>query len=111
MGWSDFGFKRGCLVGNLGQVMGALDERFRVVLLATLSGRGCLDDAKRQGQIQPEADTRGLAKLFWHAWEALFSAPNWRDRARPSMKSVAHLSITCARSRQQWPLRNLQQEC
>lgn len=75
------------LVGNLGQELGALDERFRVVLLATLSGwqtriQACQDDAKRQGQIRQETDTGGLARFFWYAWEgAVLGAKLEKSRA------------------------------
>lgn len=67
-------FKRGCLVGNLSQELGALDQRFRIALLSVLNewrGRiqSCLDEAKETGHIHADLDTACLAQYFWNAWE------------------------------------------
>jgi TetR/AcrR family transcriptional repressor of nem operon len=74
LGMQRFAFRRGCLVGNLGQELGALDEKFRTAVLATLTGwqhriRQCLDEAVQLGHLRRDADTVGLSKLFWYAWE------------------------------------------
>lgn len=73
-GMEKYAFRRGCLVGNLGQELGALDEVFRSVLRATIAGwenkiAACLEEAKDLGQIARSVDSPKLAKLFWCAWE------------------------------------------
>ncbi|WP_374622563.1 TetR family transcriptional regulator C-terminal domain-containing protein [Pandoraea sp.] len=86
-GMERFQFRRGCLVGNLGQELAALDETFRGVLLATVQGwqarvRACLDEAQEMGQLSPSVDTDGLARLFWYAWEgAVLGAKLEKSRA------------------------------
>lgn len=69
-----FEFKRGCLVGNLGQEMASLEDDFRVVLLEVLDDwrdrfRQCIDEAKAAGEIATTIDSRQLAQFFWSAWE------------------------------------------
>jgi TetR/AcrR family transcriptional regulator, transcriptional repressor for nem operon len=80
LGMQRFDFRRGCIVGNLGQELGALDDRFRTAVLTTLRGwqhriRQCLDEAVELGHLRQEADTEMLSKVFWYAWEgAVLSA-------------------------------------
>ncbi|RED53767.1 TetR/AcrR family transcriptional regulator [Aestuariispira insulae] len=67
-------FRRGCLVGNLGQEMGATHDVFREVLEDTLKdweGRVavCLEQARDQGEIAADADCHSLATFFWIGWE------------------------------------------
>ena len=69
-----FHFKRGCLVGNLGQEMASLEDEFRVVLLEVLNGwrdrfRACIEAAKATGEIATPVDAAALAQFFWSAWE------------------------------------------
>lgn len=67
-------YKRGCLVGNLGQEMGTLPESFRERLLAVFLDwqsrvACCLDEAKAAGEISAASDCRQLAATFWIGWE------------------------------------------
>jgi len=69
-----FEFKRGCLIGNLGQEMASLEDEFRVLLLEVLDDwrdrfRACIDEAKEAGEIATTIDSRQLAQFFWSAWE------------------------------------------
>lgn len=86
-GMERFAFRRGCLVGNLGQELGALDETFRLALLGALVGwqtriQTCLEEAQKVGELAANADTAGLAKLFWYAWEgAVLGAKLEKSRA------------------------------
>ena len=69
-----FEFKRGCLVGNLGQEMASLQDDFRVLLLAVLNQwrdrfRDCIAEAQAAGEIATTADPAALAHFFWSAWE------------------------------------------
>ena len=73
-GMERFDFRRGCLVGNLGQEMGALPEAFRVQL-ADVLGAGqaptarCLEAAKAAGEIRQDVDCAQFAAFFWIGWE------------------------------------------
>ena len=86
-GMRRFDFARGCLVGNLGQEIGALPEPFRARLSAVLADwerrtQACLEAAKAQGQIAPQADCAQLAAVFWIGWEgAVLRAKLERDAA------------------------------
>ncbi len=67
-------FKRGCLVGNLGQEMGALPESFREQIQNVFEDwQGmlvrCLKEAKSAGGIAPQVDCETAAYVFWTGWE------------------------------------------
>ncbi|KAB1070542.1 acrylate utilization transcriptional regulator AcuR [Methylobacterium planeticum] len=67
-------FRRGCLVGNLGQETGVLPEPFRDALHNALLDwqartARCLEAARAAGEIAPEADCAALAAYFWIGWE------------------------------------------
>ena len=79
------GFRRGCLVGNLGQELGATHDGFRDALEAVLldwQGKvaRCLEAARDRGEIAADADCARLAALFWIGWEgAVLRAKLVRD--------------------------------
>lgn len=67
-------FRRGCLIGNLGQEMGSLPESFREQLAAVFHDwqsrvANCLEEAKQSGEIAASADCKKLAAVFWIGWE------------------------------------------
>ncbi|AWH90941.1 TetR/AcrR family transcriptional regulator [Dietzia lutea] len=67
-------FRRGCLVGNLGQEMGVLPSSFRDRLTAVLRDweertTRCLRAAQEAGEISADADCARLAEFFWIGWE------------------------------------------
>lgn len=67
-------YKRGCLVGNLGQEMGTLPESFREQLKAVFHDwqarvARCLEEAKTSGEIGEMSDCQQLAATFWIGWE------------------------------------------
>ncbi len=69
-----FAFSRGCLVGNLGQEMGALPESFRKQLSDVFVDwqrrtAQCLRAAQAEGEIGPHRDADELAAFFWIGWE------------------------------------------
>lgn len=69
-----FEFKRGCLIGNLGQEMASLEENFRVVLHEVIADWRrrfalCIDEAKAAGEIGSKVDSAALSQFFWSAWE------------------------------------------
>ncbi|MFY0597722.1 MAG: TetR/AcrR family transcriptional regulator [Cognatishimia sp.] len=73
-GMARHGFRRGCLVGNLGQEMGALPEEFRADLIDVLSQwearvADCLIRAQSGGELDLSKDPNALAEFFWIGWE------------------------------------------
>lgn len=67
-------FRRGCLVGNLGQEVSGLDESLRLRLEQTLLDweqalAACLAEAVTSRELAPKADCQALAHLFWVGWE------------------------------------------
>ncbi|MEE7476471.1 TetR/AcrR family transcriptional regulator [Methylobacterium hispanicum] len=73
-GMARFDYRRGCVVGNLGQEMSALPEAFRARLHGVLLDwqartERCLMAAKAAGEIAADADCAALAAVFWIGWE------------------------------------------
>jgi len=73
-GMEKYGFRRGCLIGNLGQELGGLNDAFRgrieeVFASWTRHLRRCLDQAIALGQLDAGLDTEVVARYFWTAWE------------------------------------------
>ncbi|MBR1225170.1 TetR/AcrR family transcriptional regulator [Bradyrhizobium sp. AUGA SZCCT0176] len=73
-GMKRYSFTRGCLVGNLGQEMGALPENYRRQLTAVFEDwqnrtATCLREAQEQGEIASHLDCDQLASFFWIGWE------------------------------------------
>lgn len=73
-GMARYGYRRGCLVGNLGQEMGALPEPFRKRLAAVFRDweartSRCLRAAQETGDIPEGIDCDSLAHFFWIGWE------------------------------------------
>ena len=67
-------FRRGCLIGNIGQELGGLDEAFRERVLGVLnSWSGVLAECLRQGQeageIRADLNVKQIASFFWFSWE------------------------------------------
>jgi TetR/AcrR family transcriptional repressor of nem operon len=67
-------FKRGCLVGNLSQELGALPPAYRARLCSIFEGwqakvAACLREAQTLGHIAKGTDCTTLAEFFWIAWE------------------------------------------
>ncbi|MBR0859219.1 acrylate utilization transcriptional regulator AcuR [Bradyrhizobium liaoningense] len=73
-GMARYGYRRGCLVGNLGQEMGVLPPPFRKRLAAVLRDweartSRCLRSAQEAGEIPRGVDCEALAQFFWIGWE------------------------------------------
>lgn len=73
-GMARYGYRRGCLVGNLGQEMGVLPAPFRKRLAAVFRDweartSRCLRSAQEAGEIPRGLDCEGLAQFFWIGWE------------------------------------------
>lgn len=73
-GMVKFDFKRGCLIGNLGQELAALDTQFRERLEGVLLSwekrvADCLREAIDIGELAPGQDPQALSRFFWVGWE------------------------------------------
>lgn len=86
-GMARHGWRRGCLVGALGQELGGLHEGFRTRLLASLAEwdavlAEALAAARARGEVAAELDPARCARNFWSAWEgAVLRARLLRDGA------------------------------
>jgi TetR/AcrR family transcriptional repressor of nem operon len=88
MGMTRHNFKRGCLVGNLGQEVDLLPEAFRpklITIFKTWQCRvaTCLELAKTQGDISKTVDCSILAEIFWVGWEGAVSRSKLTQSTEP----------------------------
>ena len=87
-GMARYEFRRGCLIGNLGQEMGALPESFRARLKETFEDwqsrfSACLVEAQQAGELASDADTAQLAEFFWIGWEGAVLRAKLERSAKP----------------------------
>ena len=71
---TDCGCEKGCLLGNIGQEMAALNEQFRIRLDGIfIQWRDrlavCVADAQTQGEIAPSVDPAVVAEFIVSGWE------------------------------------------
>jgi len=71
-------FKRGCLVGNLGQEIDLLPQSYRQQLIDIFISwqhclSGCLKAAQDQSELSSTANCDLLAEYFWIGWEGAVS--------------------------------------
>ncbi|MDO6486303.1 TetR/AcrR family transcriptional regulator [Colwellia sp. 6_MG-2023] len=81
-------FKRGCLVGNLGQEVDLLPESYREQLVDIFHSwqhrvAQCLITAKAEGQLSATADCELLAEFFWIGWEGAVSRSKLVQSTQP----------------------------
>lgn len=88
VGMAKHQFRRGCLVGNLGQEITALPLSFRQTLenifldwQARLAH--CLVQAVSHGQLRPGSDCYALAAYFWIGWEGAVLRAKLVQSAQP----------------------------
>ncbi|WP_271408140.1 acrylate utilization transcriptional regulator AcuR [Pseudomonas sp. Q1-7] len=101
-GMEKFSFSRGCLVGNLGQEMGALPESFRAQLTDVLLDwqsrfEHCLEAAKSAGEIPQHTDCARLAAFFWIGWEGAVLRAKLERKGDP-LRVFADLFLMSLRS-------------
>lgn len=87
-GMARFEFRRGCLIGNLGQEMTALPESYRLQLQQVFEDwqarlEICLQQAVVAGQLAPDADLGGLAAFFWIGWEGAVLRARLEESPQP----------------------------
>lgn len=73
-GLEKYAFRRGCLIGNMGQEAAVLDEDFRFRILKVLASwaehlGACLAEARARGDLPGDFDIEEAARFFWSAWE------------------------------------------
>lgn len=73
-GMAKHDYKRGCLIGNLGQEMGALPSNYceqlnRVFTDWQARVSRCLQQAQAAGEISPRVNCEQQASFFWIGWE------------------------------------------
>ena len=81
-------FKRGCLVGNLGQEVDLLPDSFRPLLIAIFQSwqqriAACLREAQLAGELASAADCDALAEFFWIGWEGAVSRSRLEQSTQP----------------------------
>lgn len=82
-------FRRGCLIGNLGQEIEVLPDNLREKLQLVFKDWQkrvsiCLEQAKLSGQISKDVDCKQAAYLFWIGWEGAIL----RSRLERSSKAL-----------------------
>lgn len=87
-GMARHNFRRGCLIGNLGQEMAALPDAYRARLIAVLEDwqsrmATCLETARAAGEIGEHHDTESLAAFFWSGWEGAVLRSKLECRPEP----------------------------
>lgn len=81
-------FKRGCLVGNLGQEVDLLPESYRQQLIDIFHSwqhriAQCLKLAQARNEISQTANCELLAEFFWIGWEGAVSRSKLVQNTKP----------------------------
>ena len=87
-GMLKYGYRRGCLIGNLGQELASLDDAFREQLEAVLLSwerrvEQCLEQAVEAGELAPESDAGAISRFFWIGWEGAVLRAKLTRNAEP----------------------------
>ncbi len=87
-GMLKYGYRRGCLIGNLGQELASLDDAFREQLEAVLIAwerrvEGCLQQAIEAGELSPDSDAAAISRFFWIGWEGAVLRAKLTRNAEP----------------------------
>ncbi|GAA6171412.1 TetR/AcrR family transcriptional regulator [Colwellia sp. KU-HH00111] len=99
MGMARHHFKRGCLVGNLGQEIELLPESFRQQLITIFNNwqqrlSHCFIMAQKQHELSSSADCERLAELFWVGWEGAVSRAKLVQNNQPLDNFFQHFIAT-----------------
>lgn len=87
-GIEKYDFKRGCLVGNLGQEVALLPASYRGLLEDIFQVWGskvaaCLAAAQADNQLAKQHDCQQLAEYFWIGWEGAVMRARLVESTRP----------------------------
>lgn len=74
VGMRRYDWRRGCLVGTLGQEVAGLHDEFRIRLDASIEAweirlNASIRKAQASGEVRADLDARRLSRSFWSAWE------------------------------------------
>lgn len=88
LGMARHDFKRGCLVGNLGQEVDLLPDSFRAKLIDIFASWQkrvaiCLHAAQEAGEVSEQLDCELTAEIFWTGWEGAVSRAKLQQSAKP----------------------------
>ncbi|MDE1167951.1 MAG: TetR/AcrR family transcriptional regulator [Pseudomonas sp.] len=94
VGMAKYEFKRGCLVGNLGQEITVLPEGYREAIEAVFLSwqqrlSTCLKAAQTAGDIPKGANCDELAAFFWIGWEGAVLRARLLRNAQPMRTFVS----------------------
>ncbi|WP_289030848.1 TetR/AcrR family transcriptional regulator [uncultured Paraglaciecola sp.] len=83
-----FEFKRGCLVGNLGQEIAILPESYRlklqdIFIVWQIKIENCLLAAKQNSEIKADVNCIQLAEYFWIGWEGAVMRARLLESVQP----------------------------
>ena len=87
-GMLKYGFRRGCLIGNMGQELGGLDDVFRKRILGVLNSwtgflAACLREGQDAGEIRADLNVQQIASFFWFSWEGAILKAKLERSTRP----------------------------
>lgn len=102
-GMIKFEYRRGCLIGNLGQEMGSLPESFRAELKNVFESWQyelaiCLTEAQSVGEVDPHQSAAMLAEYFWIGWEGAVLRAKL-ERTNEPLKRFAEYYLASIRPR------------
>jgi TetR/AcrR family transcriptional repressor of nem operon len=102
-GMKRYGWRRGCLVGALGQELGGLHPEFRKRLLAALTEweeilAACLRRAQALGELKPAINAERAARGFWASWEGAVLQARLSRSADPLQIAVEDFCAQVIRS-------------
>lgn len=87
-GLERFDFRRGCLVGNLGQEISTLPQAYRARLIEVFNGwesrlAACLELARARAELSSDARCSEIATAFWIGWEGAVQRARLERSAAP----------------------------
>jgi TetR/AcrR family transcriptional repressor of nem operon len=87
-GMLKYGYRRGCLIGNLGQELASLDDVFREQLESVLVSwerrvAACLQESIQAGELPADSDAPALSRFFWIGWEGAVLRAKLTRNAEP----------------------------
>ncbi len=94
-GMAKYQFRRGCLIGNLGQEISNLPVNYRGQIIGILHDweqriAECLELARQQGTLATQANCAALAAYFWTGWEGAVMRARLDGNADPLNNFIAY---------------------
>ena len=83
-----YDYRRGCLIGNLGQEMAVLPDSYRQKLIDVFRSwqkqtADCLRRAIQAGELSPEINCDEMAEVFWTGWEGAVLRAKLEKTSKP----------------------------